>query len=136
MSASPRADWNASLAGAFLAGVTASFLMGLPWSRAFGLLAILFGGVATIYFGAALSTGRREPIWMEGLAACAFIALAALGLWRSPLFLIVGYLAHGLWDLAHHRSGLQTRITAWWPLFCLVYDWVIAGAICLRWLHG
>lgn len=123
---------NALLAGAFLAGVTASLIIGLPRSRAFVLLAILLGALAAVYIGAALSTGRTEYAVLEGLIACAFVALAALGVWRSPLFLVIGYLAHGLWDLAHHRGGLPTRIAAWWPPFCLVYDWVIAGALCLR----
>ncbi|MBI3319884.1 MAG: hypothetical protein HYZ89_04790 [Candidatus Omnitrophica bacterium] len=136
MSASRRGDLRASLAGAFLAGVTVSLVMGLPRSRAFGLLAVLLAGMATIYLGAALSTGRREHMLMEGLVAGAFVAFATLGVWGSPLFLVVGYLAHGLWDVAHYRSHIPTRIVAWWPPFCLVYDWVIAGAICLRWLHG
>jgi hypothetical protein len=64
------------------------------------------------------------------------MALATLGVWRSPLFLAVGYLAHGLWDLAHHQKGIPTRVTAWWPPFCLAYDWVMAGALCLQWLRG
>lgn len=127
---------KAFLAGAFLAGVTVSLVMGLPRSRAFVLLAILLAASATIYLGAALSAKRTQQVLVEGLAACAFIALATLGAWRSPLFLVVGYLAHGLWDLAHQQQGIPTRIAVWWPPFCLVYDWVIAGAICLRWLRG
>ena len=127
---------RASLSGAFLAGVTVSLVMGLSRSRAIVLLAILLAALATIYLGAALSAGRTSQVLMEGFAACAFIALATLGVWRSPRFLVIGYLAHGLWDLAHHRGGPPSRIAAWWPPFCLVYDWVIAGAVCLRWLRG
>ena len=124
---------NASLVGAFLAGMTISLILGLPHSRTLVLLAILLAALATIYLGAALSAGRTPQVLMEGLAACGFIALAMLGVWRSPFFLVIGYLAHGLWDLAHHRGGLKSRIAVWWPPFCLVYDWVLAGAICLRW---
>lgn len=127
---------KASLAGAFLAGCTVSLIIGLPRPKAFMLLAIVLGGLATIYVGAALASGRTGHRVVEGVAASAFVALATLGVWRSPLFLIVGYLAHGLWDLAHQRQGIPTRITAWWPSFCFVYDWVLAGAICLRWLRG
>ena len=127
---------SASLTGAFLAGVTVSLIMSLSRSRAFGLLAILLAGMATVYLGAALSTGRREQMLMEGLVAGVFVAFATLGVWGSPLFLVVGYLAHGLWDAAHHRRRVPTTIVAWWPPLCLVYDWVMAGAICLRWLRG
>lgn len=127
---------KATLAGAFLAGCTVSLTMGLPQSKAFVLLAIVLGALAGVYVGAALATGRTVHRAVEGVAASVFVTLAALGVWRNPLFLVVGYLAHGLWDLAHHRSDLTTKVVAWWPPLCLVYDWVIAGAICLRWLHG
>ena len=127
---------KASLAGAFLAGCTVSLIMDLPRAKAIVLLAIVLGALAAVYVGAALATGRTPQRLVEGLAAGAFVALATLGVWRSPLFLVVGYLAHGLWDLAHHQQGIPTRVTAWWPPFCLVYDWVMAGAICLQWLRG
>jgi len=127
---------KALLAGAFLAGGTVSLIRGLAQARAFGLLAIVLGGIATIYVGAALATGRTCQMLVEGLAACAFIVLATLGIWRSPLWLVIGYLGHGFWDLAHQQKRLPTRITTWWPPFCLIYDWVIAGAICLRWFRG
>ena len=136
MSTRHRPSVNASLVGTFLAGVTISLILGLPRSQALVLLAILLAALATIYLGAVLSAGRTPQVLMEGLAACGFIALATLGVWRSPLFLVIGYMAHGLWDLVHHRGGLQNRIAAWWPPFCLVYDWVLAGAICLRWFTG
>lgn len=136
MFARHRSDLIASLTGAFLAGVTVSLVLDLSRSRVLVLLAILLAAFSTVYVGAALSTGRTPQVLMEGLAACAFIALATLGIWRTPLFLVAGYLAHGLWDLAHHRKGFPTQIVAWWPPFCLIYDWVLAGAICLRWLRG
>ena len=136
MPAHHRIDLKASLAGMFLAGCTVSLIMGLPRVKAFVLLAIVLGGMATIYVGAALTTGRTPQVLVEGLAACAFMVLATLGVWHNPLFLVIGYLVHGLWDLAHQQNGIPTRIMAWWPPFCLVYDWVIAGAICLRWLRG
>ena len=127
---------NASLAGAFLTCCTLGLIMGLPRSKAFVLLAIVLGALAGVYMGAALATGRTAQRVMEGVATGAFVALATLGIWRSPLFLIIGYLAHGLWDLAHHQKRIPMRIPAWWPPFCLVYDWVLAGAICLWWLRG
>ncbi|MDP3723242.1 MAG: hypothetical protein Q8R91_07090 [Candidatus Omnitrophota bacterium] len=113
MPANRRGGLSASLAGAFLAGVTISLIMGLPRSRAFGLLAILLAGMATVYLGAALSTDRREQMLLEGMVAGVFVTFATLSVWGSPLFLVVGYLAHGLWDLAHHRSRIPTRIVAW-----------------------
>jgi len=67
---------NASLAGAFLAGITVSFIIGLPRSRALERLAILLGGGVTIYVGAVLSSGQRKLVWIGGLVACAFIVVA------------------------------------------------------------
>ena len=126
---------KACLAGAFLAGGTVSLSLSLPHARAIVLLAILLAALATMYVGAALSTGRTPHVLVESLAAGAFVALATLGVWCSPLFLVFGYLTHGLWDLAHHRQQIATRVPDWWPPLCLVYDWVIAGAICLWWLQ-
>ena len=111
---------KASLAGAFLAGCTLSLIMGLPRSKAFMLLAVVLGALASVYVGAALTTGRTVHRVAESVAASACVTLATLGVWHSPLFLVVGYLTHGLWDLAHQQKGIPTRITAWWPPFCLV----------------
>ena len=128
--------FKASLLGAFFAGSTVALLMGLPSRKIYGLLAVLLGVLAGIYLGAAFATGRATPKLTEGAAVLVFSALAVWGIWRSPLYLAAGYLAHGLWNLAHHRKEARMGIPAWWPPFCLVYDWVIAGAIFLLWLKG
>jgi RsiW-degrading membrane proteinase PrsW (M82 family) len=46
----------------------------------------------------------------------------------SPWFLPAAYLAHALWDLAHHnRSNLKlVSITQWYIPWCVIID-VIVG---------
>ena len=122
--------------GAFLAGGTIALIMGLPSRKVFVILAVVLGVLAGIYLGAALSAGRSTHKLTESMGVAVFSAMAVLGIWQSPVFLVIGYLAHGLWDLAHHRKEARMGISAWWPPFCLVYDWVIAGAIFLLWLKG
>ena len=79
-----------------------------------------------------MSGGPRRNLVIEIIAAGVFLALALLGIWVAPHFLEAGYLAHGVWDLSHHPRGIQTKIMTWWPPFCLIYDWMIAGFIHLR----
>ena len=55
------------------------------------------------------------------------------GSWRHPAtehgFLAAGYFAHGLWDLAHHPHGVQTRVRSWYIPACVVYDWLVAAFV-------
>jgi hypothetical protein len=69
------------------------------------------------------STGRMANywFWVELLGTIIFVALAVLGLKRSPWFLAVGIVAHGLaWDTWHYRNS--TYIPDWYATACLAVD--------------
>ena len=38
-----------------------------------------------------------------------------------------GLLLHGAWDLAYGFLPLDAGEPAWYPGFCLVYDWAVAA---------
>ncbi len=97
------------------------------------LLVILLAVIALIYLGFALMDGRKREIMIEISGIIFFLALAILGLWMSPNFLIAGYLAHGVWDIIHNPKIIQTEVVEWYKVLCLVYDWIIAVFI-LLWL--
>ncbi len=111
--------------------LTISFFLMFPKQRVLELLVILLAVIASIYLGFALIDGRRREIMIEISGMFFFLALAVFGLWFSPIFLIAGYLAHGVWDIIHNPKIIQTEVVEWYKVLCLVYDWIIAGFILL-----
>jgi hypothetical protein len=105
----------------------------LPERYVRDLLALILTGIGAVYVGFAISDGRQKWIVIELAVAIGFLALAALGLWVSPVYLGTGYFLHGVWDILHHSpQPLQTRVPRWYPSFCAVYDWVVAIFIFVR----
>jgi hypothetical protein len=83
--------------------------------------------IAAIYMGFAFSDGRPSIVILELAVGGVFITLALLGVWASSIFIAVGLVLHGLWDLAHRPGGVGTKLPAWYPPFCAAYDFVFAG---------
>lgn len=83
--------------------------------------------IGAIYMGFAFADGRLSIMIIELTAATAFVLLALFGLWVAPVFLAVGLVLHGLWDIAHRPRGITTRMPSWYPPFCAAYDFVFAG---------
>ena len=120
--------FRAAALGAILA-VFAIF--GLHWpleSEALNGLALFLALTACVYPGALLAqhAGRGVAISEIGVAAAVF-ATAWLGVAHDPMWLAAGYLAHGVWDWAHHIGHVPTRTAKWFPPACAVFDVVIAG---------
>lgn len=114
------------ISGIVLALLTISFLLMLPERNILDMLVILLTAIASIYLGFALSEGRKKEIIIEISAMFVFIAIAILGLWISPYFLIAGYLMHGLWDIVHNPGMIRTEVVEWYKVLCMSYDLVMA----------
>lgn len=129
-----RSGWLAALvAGAIFAGVTLVIPSLLARDTAFGLLAILLGMITSVYLGYALNDGRLRAFQIEYVGLVAFTALATIALARhSAPLLALGYLGHGLWDLLHHRRGVDVRMPWWYVPVCLGYDTVVAIYVLIR----
>jgi hypothetical protein len=129
-----RSGWLAALVvGVIFAGVTLLIPSLLSRDTAFGLLAILLGMIASVYLGYALADGRLRAFQVEYVGIVAFTALATIALARdSALLLALGYLGHGLWDLVHHRRGVEVRMPWWYVPLCLSYDTVLAIYVLVR----
>ncbi len=104
----------------------------LPDQQARALLTVLLAAIAGIYVGFALMDGRPHIVVLEASIALAFVLLATLGAQASLLVLAMGYIGHGVWDLVHHPNYVPTRLVAWYPPFCALYDWLIAAFILVR----
>jgi hypothetical protein len=129
-----RSGWLAALAaGVIFGGVTLVIPSLLSRDTAFGLLAILLGMIASVYLGYALNDGRLRAFQVEYVGMVVFAALATVALARhSAVLLALGYLAHGLWDLLHHRRNVDTRMPRWYVPLCLGYDTVVAIYVLIR----
>jgi hypothetical protein len=129
-----RNGWvSALVAGAMFGGLTLIIPTLLSRDTAFGLLAILLGMIASVYLGYALGDGRLRAFQVEYVGMVAFAALATIALAQgSAVLLALGYLAHGLWDLVHHRRGVEVRMPWWYVPLCLSYDTVVAIYVLVR----
>lgn len=105
----------------------------LPSYRSLDFFALLLAFIAAIYVGVALAGGSVVVIVVQSIAAVAFIFIALLGLWESPLWLVAGYFIHGLWDALHHWRRQRMALPAWYPPACLVYDWLVGGFVYYMW---
>lgn len=115
------------LVGAILAlsvGLFATFT-GLDRDRA--VYPVVTMVIASYYALFAVMGGSQEALVIESVAILAFLGLAVAG-FRTSLWLVVAVLAaHGLFDFIHSHLIVNPGVPAWWPAFCLAYDFVAAA---------
>jgi hypothetical protein len=79
------------------------------------------------------STGHAASfwLWVEVLGTIIFVALAVLGVKRSPWFLAIGMVLHGLvWDTWHYQRS--TYIPDWYVIACLAVDLAFGAYVAAR----
>ena len=104
----------------------------------FALLLVL---IAAMYLAFVAYFGDDSTLRPEAWAVAVFAALGLLGL-RWPALLVLGYALHGGWDLAHEiwvhlgsgagGAGPLTDIPLAYGVFCVAYDWCMAGYFVTR----
>jgi len=117
---------------AYLIGVLGALVLCLGATQFSDQIVVEFFGAflaltAASYFGSALSQKNFVVFVQESAISLAIFGTALLGLWLSPLWISLGYFAHGAWDLVHHshRGGAKIFFT-WFPPACLAFDWIVA----------
>jgi hypothetical protein len=93
------------------------------------LFALFLAYTACVYLGAALADMRNNILLIESGVSILFFSFACFGLLYSPIWLVLGYTMHGIWDMLHHPRLIKTRIIKWFPPICAVFDFVVAGYI-------
>jgi hypothetical protein len=129
-----RQGWIVAAVGGALAGAVTLLVPSLLSSRAaFDFLAVWLGVTAGVYLGFALQDGRSSALGIEVVGLALFAALATIALASQTAWLLAaGYFGHGLWDLVHHRRGIDTALPWWWVPGCLGYDLVLGAYILIR----
>ena len=95
------------------------------------VLAVGLVVAALIYVGFAL-TGRTNQIWIaiEVIGVVAYSLLAGFGLRYSNWWLMLGWLAHPVWDVGLHLSGQGRDFTpSGYAVACLSFDLLVAAYI-------
>jgi hypothetical protein len=108
-------------------------LRGVIFER--NLLAGFLVAMPLVYVGRYVfsPTGRAVNywFWVEVLGTAIFAALAVLGVKRSPWFLAIGMVLHGLaWDTWHYRNSAY--IPDWYAIACLSVDLTFGAYVAAR----
>ena len=85
--------------------------------------ATILVAIAFIYVGFSLKENPLYWVILEVGVALGFYFLAIIGYTRNSLWIALGILLHGLWDIFHHKGlPVQTEIPGYWPTFCFIID--------------
>ena len=84
---------------------------------------------AFVYVVFAMFGGTRDALLIELGGAVIFVIVTALGLRYSIYFLAFGWAAHVAWDLLLHPIGVSSYAPWWYPVACVGFDLVVAGAV-------
>ena len=91
------------------------------------IAATILCSIAFIYIGFSLKGNAMSTIGLEVLVAVAFYFIALIGYSRDNALIAYGIVLHGIWDLLHHNAlVVKTDIPNYWPLYCLVVDFILA----------
>lgn len=111
--------WRGSHGVIFERNLLAGFLVGMPLVYVARCLFASSGRAANYWF------------WVEVLGTIIFAALAVLGVKRSPWFLAIGMVLHGLaWDAWHYQHS--TYIPDWYVIACLAVDLAFGAYVAAR----
>ena len=115
------------LVGMLLAVLASGLLSMAQAQPRLDILAVGLSAIGSVYVGSAIAQQQQQDVWVETIIAVVCVVIALLGLWKSPLWLLVGYVLHGVWDLFHHAQSVGTQISQrWYPPLCVGFDWAIA----------
>jgi hypothetical protein len=90
---------------------------------------------ASYYDLFAVLGSSMHALLSELVATAAFIILSAVGFRRNLWLVVVGLLAHGVFDIVHRALIEDPGVPRWWPMFCLMFDVAAAAYLARRLLQ-
>jgi hypothetical protein len=91
---------------------------------------------ASYYMLFAVIYGDGSELTAEAFVMAIFVALAVIGFRTSLWVVVVGFVAHGLFDVCRHWWLAGRGVPSSWPAFCLAFDIVAAAGMAVLLLAG
>jgi hypothetical protein len=98
--------------------------VGFDREKTFYPVVLIVVGSYYVLFASMGAPGR--VVLLESVVAAVFLLAAVIGFKGSLWIVVAGLVAHGIFDLVHHRFIENPGVPSWWPGFCLAFD-VVAG---------
>lgn len=112
--------------GIVLASLTASIANLFRFENRQLFYSVVLMVIAACYAVFALYIGHRSELIMETSVGLAFFVLAVMGYYRNMWLIVIGLLAHSIYDLIHQYFLPYDGNPKWWPAFCYAYDLTVA----------
>jgi hypothetical protein len=109
---------------------TLARLVGFDRDRAFYPTVLIV--IASYYVLFAVMGLSMQALAIESSVMTVFVVAAVVGFKLNPWIVVAGLAGHALFDVFHPFVVTNPGVPAWWPSFCVAYDFVAAG--CLAWL--
>ncbi len=95
---------------------------------------VIAASVYVIFAAAGGASGRWLGLELLGLAV--YGSMAYLGLRYSQWWLVLGWAAHPVWDIALHLMSEGSAFApAWYVTLCVSFDAVVALYLSAQWWH-
>jgi hypothetical protein len=105
----------------------------LGQKRELRIYAIGLVSAALIYVGFAVFGGASISWLVLELGGLALFSLVAIvGLRINVWALVLGWVAHVVWDVSLHKVSELEFVPKWYPIFCVGFDVLLAGYIAMR----
>ncbi len=114
------------LIGVVLSLVVAGIARSVGFGRERAFYPVVLIVIASYYVLFASMGAPGRVVILESVVAAVFLLAAVIGFRGSLWVVVAGLVAHGIFDLVHHRFIENPGVPSWWPGFCLAFD-VVAG---------
>jgi len=114
------------LIGLVLSLVVAGTATSVGFDRERAYYPVLLIVIASYYVLFASMGASGRVVILESLVASVFLLAAVIGFKGSLWIVVAALVAHGVFDLFHHRVIKDPGVPQWWPGFCFSFD-VVAG---------
>jgi hypothetical protein len=123
------------IVGALLGLAVPLFARVVGFDRDRSFYTVVLVVTASYYDLFAVMGGSTHALLSELVATAAFVVLSAVGFRRNLWLVVVGLLAHGIFDLGHGGLIEDPGVPRWWPMFCLMFDVAAAAYLAGRLLQ-